>query len=180
MTYTRVAIVLHWTIAAVIFSTFPLGLYMADLPVSPIKLRLYSYHKWIGVTIFLLVIARLAWRLTHSPPPLPPMPRWQVAAAHASHFLLYTLTVAIPLTGWLFSSASGFQTVYLGLLPIPDLVGKSKAAAEVYQAAHHYLNFTMLAVVILHVGAALKHHLIDRDTVLSRILPLVRPGSLKT
>lgn len=179
-TYTRVAVALHWAIAAVIFATFPLGLYMANLPVSPIKLRLYSYHKWIGVTIFLLVVARLAWRLAHSPPPLPLMPRWQVAAAHASHTLLYVLTLAIPLTGWLFSSASGFQTVYLGLLPIPDLVGKSKAAAEVYKAAHQYLNFTMLAVVILHVAAALKHHLIDRDTVLSRILPLIPPRSPKT
>lgn len=166
---------MHWTIAAVIFTTFPLGMYMADLPVSPGKLRLYSYHKWIGVTIFLLVIARLAWRLAHSPPPLPPMPRWQLMAAHVSHALLYLLTLSIPLTGWLFSSASGFQTVYLGLVPIPDLVGKDKVAAEAFKAAHWYLNFTMLLAVTLHVTAALKHHFIDRDAVLSRMLPLVAP-----
>ncbi|MGH8677746.1 MAG: cytochrome b, partial [Burkholderiales bacterium] len=90
--YNPVALALHWTIAVVIFATFLLGLYMAGLQLSPAKLRLYSYHKWIGVTIFLLVITRIAWRLTHPAPAPPPMPKWQIAAEHASHTLLYVLT----------------------------------------------------------------------------------------
>ena len=173
--YDTGAIALHWLIAGAIFCTFPLGVYMHELPVSPLKLRLYSYHKWIGVTIFLLALARIAWRLMHRPPPLPAMPAWQRIAAHASHGLLYLLTLAVPLTGWLFSSASGFQTVYLGLLPIPDLVAKSRPAADAWKAAHFYLNMTMLALVVLHVAAALKHHFADRDEVLSRMLPGVKP-----
>lgn len=173
--YNPVALALHWTIAAIIFATFLLGLYMADLQLSPAKLRLYSYHKWIGVTIFLLVIVRIAWRLTHRAPALLPMPKWQVAAEHASHTLLYVLTLAIPITGWLFSSASGVQTVYFGVLPIPDLVAKNKAAAEAFKAAHWYLNMTMLLLVGVHVAVALKHHFVDRDNVLSRMLPIVRP-----
>ncbi|HZP92926.1 MAG TPA: cytochrome b [Burkholderiales bacterium] len=172
--YTRVAIALHWLIAAVIFCTFLLGLYMADLPVSPWKLRLYSYHKWIGVTIFALVIARIAWRLTHAAPALPTMPAWQRIAAHASHALLYLLTLAVPITGWLFSSAAGFQTVYLGVLPIPDLIAKNKAAADALKAAHWYLNLTMLTLVAVHVAAALKHHFVDRDDVLARMLPAAK------
>jgi cytochrome b561 len=173
--YTGVAIALHWIIAAVIFCTFVLGLYMSALPVSPIKLRLYSYHKWIGVTIFMLVLIRVAWRLTHRPPPLPSMPAWQHAAASASHGLLYLLTLAVPLVGWLFSSASGFQTVYFGLVPLPDLIGKHRETAELFKAAHWYLNLTMLTVVVLHVVAALKHHYVDRDHVLARMLPAIRP-----
>ena len=173
--YTRVAIALHWLIATAIFCTFLLGLYMADLPVSPWKLRLYSYHKWIGVTIFALVIARTAWRLTHPAPALPTIPAWQRVAAHTSHVLLYLLTLAVPITGWLFSSAAGFQTVYLGVLPIPDLIAKNKPAADALKAAHWYLNLTMLMVVVMHVAAALKHHFVDRNDVLARMLPAVKP-----
>ncbi len=175
--YTRVAIGLHWAIAAAIFCTFALGLYMADLPPSPTKLKLYAYHKWIGVTIFVLVLARIGWRLAHPAPALPPMPAWQRAATRASHALLYLLTLAVPVAGWLFSSASGFQTVYLGVLPIPDLVGRDKAAADMFKAAHWYLNLTMVCVVVLHAGAALKHHFVDRDDVLARMIPLLKPRS---
>ena len=178
-TYTRVAVALHWIIAAVIFSTFLLGLYMSDLPISPIKLKLYSYHKLIGITIFAVVLIRIAWRATHRPPPLPPMPVWQHTVAQLSHTLLYLLTLAVPIAGWLFSSASGFQTVYLALLPLPDLVAKNKEAAELFKAAHWYLNLTMLAVVVLHASAALKHQFVDRNAVLARMIPLIKSRSDK-
>lgn len=176
--YTAVAIALHWLIALAILCNFALGLYMADLSISPAKLRLYSYHKWIGVTIFLLVLIRIAWRLSHPAPPLAAtLPAWQRFAAGISHAGLYLLTLAIPLAGWLFSSASGFQTVYLGLLPIPDLIDKDKAAADMLKAAHWYLNLTMVVVVALHVAAALKHQFRDRDDVLGRMLPFLKPRS---
>ena len=176
--YTNVAIALHWLIALTILCTFVLGLYMSDLQLSPAKLKLYSYHKWIGVTIFLLVFARIAWRLGHRPPPPPAaMPAWQHSAASIAHVFLYALTLAIPLSGWLMSSATGFQVVYLGVLPIPDLLGKDKAMAEQLKELHEALNWLMVVVVALHIAAALKHHLIDRDDVLARMLPLVKPRS---
>lgn len=176
--YTRVAIGLHWMIALTIFGTFALGVYMHELPLSPTKLKLYSYHKWIGVTIFALVLFRLLWRLGHRPPSPPPsMPAWQQRAAAVTHVVLYALTLAIPISGWLMSSASGFQVVYLGILPIPDLLAKDKVLADQLKDAHEFLNISMLALVVLHSAAALKHHLLDRDDVLARMFPLVKPRS---
>lgn len=176
--YTAVAISLHWIIAITIFATMALGVYMHELQLSPTKLKLYSYHKWIGVTIFGLVLFRLLWRLTHRPPPPPAnMPPWQHRAANAAHVALYLFTLAIPFSGWLMSSASGFQVVYLGVLPIPDLLPKDKALADQLKDVHYTLNILMFAVLVLHVAAALKHHLVDRDDVLARMLPFIRPRS---
>lgn len=176
--YTGVAIALHWLIAFAILGTFLLGQYMTNLQLSPAKLKLYSYHKWIGVTIFLLVLMRIAWRLAHRPP-LPPasMPAWQHSAASIAHFFLYALTLAIPVSGWLMSSASGFQVVYLGVIPIPDLLAKSKDAAQELKQLHEALNWLMVLVVAMHVVAALKHHLMDRDDVLQRMLPFLKQRS---
>jgi cytochrome b561 len=179
--YTRIAISLHWIIALTILGTFALGVYMHELPISPTKLKLYSYHKWIGVTIFALVLLRLLWRLGHRPPPPPSsMPAWQHSAATITHVMLYVLTLAIPISGWLMSSASGFQVVYLGVVPIPDLLAKDKALADQFKDVHEFLNMFMLALVVLHVVAALKHHLLDRDDVLARMFPLVKPRSKNT
>jgi cytochrome b561 len=176
--YTGVAIALHWLIAAAILGTFLLGQYMTNLQLSPAKLKLYSYHKWIGVTIFLLVLARLAWRVAHRPPPPPvSMPAWQHSAAGIAHFFLYALTLAIPISGWLMSSASGFQVVYLSVIPIPDLLAKDKDMAEQFKQLHEALNWLMVLVVALHVAAALKHHLFDRDDVLRRMLPFLKQRS---
>ena len=176
--YTGVAIALHWLIAVAILGTFLLGQYMTNLQLSPAKLKLYSYHKWIGVTIFLLVLFRIAWRLAHRPP-LPPasMPAWQHSAASIAHFFLYALTLAIPVSGWLMSSASGFQVVYLGVIPIPDLLAKSKGAAQQLKQLHEALNWLMVLVVAMHIAAALKHHLMDRDDVLRRMLPFLKQRS---
>lgn len=173
--YTRTAIALHWLVALLIFVTFPLGVYMHDLPLSPNKLQLYSWHKWIGITILTLAILRLLWRTRHPPPLLPDAtPRWQRRASQGVHFLLYTLILAIPLSGWLMSSAKGFQTVWFGILPLPDLVSKDKALGELLTVVHESLNFTLLGLVAAHVVAAMKHHFIQRDAILRRMLPFVR------
>jgi cytochrome b561 len=170
--YTTTAIALHWVIAALIVGGFTLGLSMVGLPLSRQKLQWYGWHKWIGITVFLLSCARLAWRWRHTPPPPPPaMPRWQVRAARFAHGLLYALLLVIPLTGWLYSSASGVQVVYLGIIPLPDLVPKDKGLAAFFRACHVALNFTLLALVCMHVAAALKHHFVDGDGVLTRMLP---------
>jgi len=170
MRYSTTAIVLHWLMAMLIFAAFPLGLYMVDLPLSPDKLKLYSYHKWIGVSVFLLVAVRLSWRLTHTPPPLPEsIAAWQRRASAVVHVLLYLLMIAIPLSGWLMSSAKGFQTVWFGVLPLPDLIEKNRELGELLAGVHKALNFTLLTLVILHVGAALKHHFIERQPFLLRM-----------
>lgn len=176
--YTRTAVTLHWIIALLIFTAFPLGVYMHELPLSPYKLRLYSWHKWAGVTIFLLALLRILWRATHRPPPLPAaMPSWEKFAAHAVHYLLYALILVIPLSGWLMSSAKGVQTVWFGVLPLPDLVSKDKELGDLLKAVHQSLNFLLLGLVIAHIGAALKHHFIQRDDTLVRMLPFFRSKS---
>lgn len=170
--YTATAKALHWLMALMLFAMLALGFYMQGLPLSPEKLQLYSWHKWAGVTIFLLVLFRLAWRFTHRPPALPAnMPKLMQLAAHAGHLALYGLMLAIPLSGWLMSSAKGFQTVWFGILPLPDLLTKDKALGDLLQTVHVSLNLLLLVVVVGHVGAALKHHFIDRDDILTRMLP---------
>jgi len=174
--YTPAAIALHWILAALIIGNLAFGLYAVGLPLSPQKLKYFSWHKWVGVTVFALSAARLLWRLTHPAPALPDsIPPWEKRAANASHALLYVLFFAAPLTGWLFSSAAGFQTVYLGILPIPDLLSKNKEVADVLRLAHRWINYTMATVIALHAVAALKHHILDRDEVLTRMLPFLRP-----
>jgi cytochrome b561 len=173
--YGATAIGLHWLMAALLLGLFCVGVYMHDLPLSPWKLRVFSWHKWAGVTAFLLVLARGAWRLTHRPPELPAsMTPPLRLAAHVGHALLYLLMVAIPLSGWLMSSAKGFQTVYFAVLPIPDLVGKDKVLGEQLLLVHQSLNFLLAFIVAGHAAAALKHHFVDKDEVLRRMLPRVR------
>ena len=170
--YTGVAKTLHWLIGLMILISLGVGLYMVDLKLSPTKLQLYSWHKWAGVTIFALVLIRCVWRLTHTPPPLPiHLPRWQRLVAEGTHYALYALMIAIPLTGWLMSSAKGFQTVYFGVLPIPDMLTKNKELGDTLNLVHRYLNYSMIAIIAAHIGAALKHHFIDKDDILRRMLP---------
>jgi len=173
--YTHTAIALHWLLAVAIVATFGVGIYMQDLPLSPDKLRIYSWHKWVGVTILLLVLYRVGWRLTHRPPAPPAgMPAWQHSAAEFAHRLLYVLMIAVPLSGWLMSSAKGVQTVYFGVLPLPDLLAKNKALGETLASVHQALAFGLAALAVVHAVAAIKHHLIERDDVLARMLPFLR------
>lgn len=177
--YGAPAIVLHWLVAVLIIATIPLGVYMADLALSPQKLKLYSYHKWIGVTVFGLAVLRILWRLTHPAPPMDPaLPRWHRATAHAAHMVLYVLILAIPLSGWVYSSAVGVPTVYLGLWQLPDLVDRNRELADVLKGVHRLLGYTLAVLVTAHALAALKHHFLDRNGVLARMVPFVRsrPG----
>ncbi|THF55387.1 cytochrome b [Pseudothauera rhizosphaerae] len=174
--YTATAIALHWLMAVLLFGLFAVGVYMTELPLSPRKLQIYSWHKWAGVTAFVLVLVRLAWRAGHRPPPLPDgMSALERLGATAAHGLLYLLMLAIPLSGWLMSSAKGFQTVWFGVLPIPDLLGKNEFLGDLLQGAHVSLNYLLLLVVLVHAVAALKHHLVNRDDVLVRMLPAGTP-----
>jgi len=170
--YGRVAILLHWSSAVLIVAAAALGLTMTELALSPAKLRYYAWHKWIGITIFLVAALRLVWRATVPPPPFPAsMPAMQVRAARAVHALLYVLMLAIPVSGWLYSSATGVSVSYLNLLPLPNLVPKDKALAGTLLVVHQTLNAMLAATVLAHAAAAVKHQWIDRDGTLSRMLP---------
>ena len=168
--YTRTAVALHWLISVLLACGFTIGAYMADLHVSPLKVRLFAYHKWIGITVLGIAVFRLIWRLTHRPPPDEPMPRWQRLAAHFTHWLLYGLIIVTPLIGWLYSSASGYPVVYLKIWQLPDLVHKNEALAKLLVEVHGFLAWTLLWIVVLHASAALKHHFFDRDGTLKRML----------
>ena len=169
--YTTLAIVLHWVLALALILSFSVGLYMADLPLSPQRVKLFNWHKWAGITILTLSLLRLLWRLTHRPPAEIPMPRWQLRASRWTHGALYILFFAVPLAGWAYSSAAGFPVVWFGVLPLPDFVSPDKALAEALKTLHSALAWALAALAVVHVGGALKHQFIDRDNLLSRMLP---------
>jgi cytochrome b561 len=173
--YSLPAIVLHWLIALLIIGTFTLGLVMTDIPgLTPAKLRYFSWHKWAGVTVLGLAALRLLWRLACRPPALPATtPAWQQSAAHALHALLYVLIFAVPLSGYGFSLAAGVEVVYLGLFKLPVLFAADPVLKPVLRAVHYWLDMTLAAAVALHVAAALKHHFVDRDGLMGRMLPFV-------
>jgi cytochrome b561 len=178
--YTSTAIFLHWLLGFSLIGVFALGLYMAGLPFSPQRLKLFSWHKWAGILIFLLSIVRLGWRLTHRPPALPEivakvMPRWQHIAHHVTHWALYALFFIVPLVGWAYSSASGFQVVLFGVLPMPDFVAHDKVLAALTKPWHEITAYAMALLVLLHVGAAVKHQRVDHDHLIDRMLPSHQP-----
>lgn len=174
--YGGVAIALHWVLAAAILGAFFLALYVDTLALSPAKLRLLNWHKWLGVSVLVLSALRLLWRWVRPPPALPArieraMANWQRAAYHGVHHLMYLLFLLVPLLGWAYSSARGFPVVWFGVLPLPDFVPVDKALAKTLHSLHELGAFTLIGLVVLHVAAALKHQFIDRDHLISRMLP---------
>jgi cytochrome b561 len=174
--YSAVAKTLHWLIALSIISLLIVGKYMHGLPNDdPNKFALYQMHKSFGISVLVLTVVRIFWRLTHAVPALPAaMPAWQQWAAHGLHFGLYVLMLAIPLSGWAVasSSSSGIPTMLFGLVELPHLpVGNDHDTHEFYEEAHELLGNLMILLLIGHVAAALKHHFVDKDNVLTRMLP---------
>ena len=169
--YTGVAIALHWLMALMIAGNLAVGLTMARMPLSPTRLLLYNGHKWTGALVLALAALRLLWRLRHQPPMLPPMAPWQHVAARLSHAALYLLFFAVPLLGWAYSSAAGFPLVLFGLLPLPDWVPVDRALAQALKPWHGRLAWLLGGLVLLHIAAAAKHQLVDRDGLTNRMLP---------
>lgn len=173
--YHPLAVVLHWLLASMIVGTIVLGLYMTGLPFSMQRLRLFNWHKWIGITILALSLLRLGWRLRHPPPPLPAsvveaMPGWQRVAHSGTHRLLYVLFFVVPLLGWAYSSAYGFPVVLFGVLPLPDLWPVDKPLAEnLLKPLHQAGAFALAGLALLHALAAIKHHFFDHDGLLDRM-----------
>ena len=170
--YNAIAKLFHWGMGLVFVGLIALGLLMTDMPLSPQKLQYYSWHKWAGVSVFMLVWLRLVWRLLNRPPAYPDsMSSGLQRVAHLGHAALYGLMIVIPLSGWLMSSAKGVPTVWFGVLPLPDLLERNKELGHLLQEVHESLNYLLMLLLAGHVAAALKHHWIDRDDILKRMLP---------
>ncbi|MGN6730036.1 MAG: cytochrome b [Rhodanobacteraceae bacterium] len=168
-----VAQAFHWLIAALIVVQGAIGLTMVELGMTPTKVKVFALHKSIGLTVLALVLLRLAWRLTQRAPREVPMPRWQLAAARTSHFLLYVLILALPFSGWLFNSAANFPLEWFGMFHVPSLTrGLDPVLKAFALRAHVVLFWVLVAVVAVHVFAALWHHFRQRDEVLLRMLPM--------
>lgn len=186
--YSTVAIVLHWTIAALIIGNIAAAWTFANMPKGLAQYNVVQLHKSIGMTVLVLTLARIAWRLGHKPPALPPMPAWQKGLAHGVHAGLYLVMLVMPLSGWVMASASKrnlptmifgtFQLPFIG--PIHDLPPPAKALwDDVASETHEILAKLAYVLIVLHVAAALKHHFVDRDSVLVRMAPFLGGRSVK-
>jgi cytochrome b561 len=173
--YGWVAQSLHWVIAALLIVQVTLGKIAHDLPVGLDRLVMIARHKSVGITILALAAVRLAWRWFDRPPPLPTMPRWQAVAASINHWALYALLFALPLTGWLMSSAANRPASWFGLVQLPDFIAPDEGLKEAFEETHEFLVNVLFALAALHVAAALKHQFMDRNGLLFRMLPGRRP-----
>ena len=171
--YTKTAVFFHWLIALLIVGSFLLGITMINIPgITPKKLSYFSWHKWVGVTIFGLSCLRLLWRLTHPSPTYPDaMPAWQKLSASGLHIFLYVLIIVIPLSGYIYSMAAGIPVIYLGMIPLPVVIDPNPELKALFKEVHFYLNMALLVSVGLHVAAAFKHQFVDRDNLMQRMLP---------
>ena len=165
----------HWTMALGILGNGVWGLLMTEMKPSMSKINVYALHKSFGLTLLALLLLRLLWRTVDRRPPDEPAPRWQQRAAHLVHGVLYVLIAAIPLSGWWYNSLHGFPLQWFKLFNLPPLAGKNIDASQFAHAVHESLFWLLLLVLVAHAGAALKHHVIDRDNVLRRMLPFGRP-----
>src|SRR6266581_1174861 len=162
----------HWVMAALILAQIALGLMAASWRVSPAKLELFFWHKSTGMLILALVALRLLWRLANPAPMLPPgMAAWERAAARLSHLFLYALMIALPVTGWIVNSASNVPFRIFWLIPLPAIVAPDEPSADLAAGVHRGLAALLALALLAHIGAALRHHFVNRNTVLLRMLP---------
>jgi cytochrome b561 len=171
--YGGVTQLFHWVVVGLIITQFVLANRADDLPLGVKKIAVLAQHKSVGMTILMLAVLRISWRLSSKVPALPSMtPGWQRLGARGSHVLLYLLLFLMPLSGWLMSSARNFPVSWFGLFTFPDLIGPDRALYERLHDVHEALATTLFVVAVIHALAALKHHFFDRDNVLRRMLPM--------
>jgi cytochrome b561 len=172
--YSLPLIGLHWLTLLLIIAAYVLASLLEDMTLSPLKLKLYSWHKWLGMSVLILLPLRLLLRFVDRFDHRFELTALEVKASSAVHGLLYLLLIVVPMLGWLHSSAAGFSVVWFGVLPLPDLVGKDKALAEIFKELHEGSVNLLVILVVLHAAAALYHHHIRRDGVLARMLPWLK------
>ena len=188
--YNSVAMIIHWLTALTVIGLLIIGNIMADLPKEQMALKfmLFQWHKTFGICVLLLTLFRLAWRLTHKPPTLPEeMPGWEKRVAHVTHWLFYLLLVSVPLLGWAAVSASprNIPTFLFGVIPWPHIsmladmdVDQKKAIVETFEDLHGTVAYVMAGLIVLHIGAALRHRVLLKDKVVQRMLPKFIPAIL--
>jgi cytochrome b561 len=170
--YGSVAILLHWIMAVFIITLIALGLYMVDLPKGLAKLKFIGWHKELGILVLGLAILRASWRLSNvTPLLLSYLPTWEAVSARLVHWTFYLLMIILPLTGWMMSSAAGLPVSFFGLFVLPDLVSPNAQGRILFQQIHIWLAYAMIGLIILHVAAAFKHHFINKDNIMRRMLP---------
>jgi len=172
--YSLPLIGLHWLTLLLIIAAYVLATILEDMTLSPLKLKLYSWHKWVGMSVLFLLPLRLLLRFVDRFDHRFELTMLEVKASAAMHGVLYLLLILVPMFGWLHSSAAGFSVVWFGVLPLPDMVGKDKALAEIFKELHEGSVNLLVTLVVLHAAAALYHHHIRRDGVLARMVPWLK------
>ncbi len=165
---------LHWLTLLLIAGAVLVAAILDDMPLSPLKLKLYSWHKWLGLTVLFLLPLRVLLRMLDPFDHRTELTVFEVRVSAAVHGLIYLLMFAVPLFGWLYSSASGFPVVWLGVLPMPDLVEKSEFLEEIFEELHEGSVALLITLIALHAAAAIYHHHVRRDGVLARMLPWLK------
>lgn len=162
---------LHWGIAFIVVGMLAAGFYMANTDSSPLRTNVSNLHKSFGILIILLMLLRLGWRFANITPTLPrTMPQWEQIAARLVHYLFYIVLIAMPLSGWLMGSAAGRPPEFFGLFVLPSIAPESRALAGFFREIHGFIAWSLVILIALHVLAALKHHFLDKNDVLRRML----------
>lgn len=170
--YGFVSKLFHWLIGLMIIGMLAVGLWMVGLPLGPLKLEIYGYHKSTGMILLVLILLRFLWRMVNIAPPLPPHVRFhERLLAHSTHFLLYLLMFIMPISGWLMSSAAGFPVVIFGMIQVPDLIAPNKELLAILKLIHEFGAYAFILLIGLHSFGALYHHYFYKDTILKRMLP---------
>lgn len=164
-----VSILLHWGMTLLIIGLLGLGLYMVSLPISLEKLKLYGWHKEYGFLVLALVLFRLIWRVTNITPHLA-LPFLEMLAARSMHWAFYGFMFAMPISGWLITSAAGLPASFFGLYTFPNLISPDEGHRKLFQLVHEWLGYGLIAAIVLHASAALKHHYINKDDILRRMI----------
>lgn len=167
--YDPVAKTLHWLMALLVIVTIPIGLTMLRIGPGNLQNQLFTIHKGIGVTLLALIVLRILWRVTHTAPPLRGLPGWQVGVAHANHLLLYVMLAVMAASGYIFTVYGGYPIEFLDALGVPYHVAKNEPVSKVAEAVHVWGWILILALILLHIGAALYHGVVRRDGVVSRM-----------
>lgn len=170
--YGSVAIIFHWVMALIVIVMIIIGLYMVGLPIGLRKLQYYGWHKELGVLTLILVVLRVMWRFANVVPRLMPLlPFWEATIARMVHWIFYLLLGVLPLTGWLMSSAAGLPVSFFGLFVLPDLIAPNDGLRVLLKEFHQTLAYILIVFICLHILAALKHHFINKDDILRRMIP---------
>lgn len=164
-----IAILLHWIMAVLIIGLLTVGLYMVSMPISLEKLKYYGWHKEFGLLVLALAIVRLSWRIINVTPNLS-LPWYEKLAARLVHWAFYVFLFAMPISGWLVTSAAGLAPSFFGLFTLPTLVAPNQELLQQFEFVHKCLAYTLIATIVLHACAALKHHFIDKDDILRRMI----------